>query len=256
MTFAQDDLTDDAFLGGALQLWQPRRGYRAATDPVLLAASVPAMAGQSVLDLGCGAGAAVLCLAVRVPGLRLAGVEVQPAYADLARRNATRAGLTLDLLEADIAVPPRPLPLLLQDRYDHVISNPPYFPADGSCSPDVGRAIALNIQTPIARFVELAARRLAPGGHFTSIFATACLPEVLAHLGDLGSVTVLPLAARSGRAPARMILQARKGGRAAFRMLAPLILHRGERHDADGDSHSTAAAAVLRTTGALVAYFK
>ena len=64
-------------------------GYRAGVDPVLLAASVPARAGQSVLDLGCGAGVAALCLAARVPGL-LAGLEVQPAYAALARRNARR----------------------------------------------------------------------------------------------------------------------------------------------------------------------
>ena len=49
--FGPDDLTDDAFLGGRLQLWQPKVGYRAATDPVLLAASVAAKPGQTVLDL-------------------------------------------------------------------------------------------------------------------------------------------------------------------------------------------------------------
>ena len=57
---APDDLTQNAFLGGLVRLWQPRRGYRAGADPVLLAAAVPARGGQSVLDLGCGAGAAVL----------------------------------------------------------------------------------------------------------------------------------------------------------------------------------------------------
>ena len=36
------ELTYDAFLGGKLHLWQPRRGYRAGVDPVLLAASVEA----------------------------------------------------------------------------------------------------------------------------------------------------------------------------------------------------------------------
>ncbi len=45
--FGPDDLTDDAFLGGRLQLWQPISGYRAATDPVLLAASVAFVAGSA-----------------------------------------------------------------------------------------------------------------------------------------------------------------------------------------------------------------
>ena len=75
MMFAEGDLTHDAFLCGRLHLWQPRKGYRAATDPVLLAAACPAVAGQRVLDLGCGAGAASLCLAARVPGLQLAGLR-------------------------------------------------------------------------------------------------------------------------------------------------------------------------------------
>ncbi|MDO9527017.1 MAG: hypothetical protein Q7J57_16005, partial [Gemmobacter sp.] len=45
-----DGLTLDAFLGGRLQISQPRQGYRAAADPVLLAAACPALPGQSVLE--------------------------------------------------------------------------------------------------------------------------------------------------------------------------------------------------------------
>ena len=34
--------TEDLFLGGRVRLRQPRGGYRAATDPVFLAAACPA----------------------------------------------------------------------------------------------------------------------------------------------------------------------------------------------------------------------
>ena len=54
----EDRLSTDAFLGGKLRILQPRDGYRAGIDPVLLAASIPARAGDRVLDLGCGAGVA------------------------------------------------------------------------------------------------------------------------------------------------------------------------------------------------------
>ena len=76
-------------------------GFIAATDAVLLAAACPAVAGQSVLDLGCGAGAAALCLAARVPEVQLSGLELQPAYAALARRNAAENGIQIN---GDIAI--------------------------------------------------------------------------------------------------------------------------------------------------------
>ena len=76
--FAEDQLSDDKFLCGRLRLLQPLQGYRAATDPVLLAAACPAEPGQSVLDLGCGAGAAALCLGARVPGLTLDRTGIAP----------------------------------------------------------------------------------------------------------------------------------------------------------------------------------
>lgn len=243
MMFADTDLTRDAFLGGRLQLWQPLKGYRAATDPVLLAAACPAQAGQSVLDLGCGAGAAALCLAARVPGVALTGLELQPGYAALARRNAAENGVAMEVVEGDLIA----MPALLRRGFDHVIANPPYFPKGGSPSPQPGRDLAMRAEIPLALWVEAAARRLTPGGWLTMILGTDLMPEVLAALAPrLGSAAILPLAPRTKRAASRVILQARKGGRAAFRLLAPLILHQGASHDGDRDSFTPRVAAVLR----------
>ena len=116
------DLSRDAFLCGRLHLWQPRKGYRAATDPVLLAAACPARSGQSVLDLGCGVGAAALCLATRVPGLDLHGLELQESYASLARRNAAENAIPMHIETGDLA----DMPAALRLSFDHVIANPPY----------------------------------------------------------------------------------------------------------------------------------
>lgn len=133
--FDPADLSDDGFLGGRLRLLQPKAGYRAATDPVLLAAAVPARAGENALELGCGAGAAALCLAARVPGLAVTGLERQPAYAALARENAARNGLALTVIEGDLAH----LPAALRERsFDHVLANPPYYPAGGAGSAACG----------------------------------------------------------------------------------------------------------------------
>lgn len=251
--FGPGDLTDDAFLGGRLQLLQPVKGYRAATDPVLLAACVAAKAGQSVLDLGCGAGTASLCLGARVPGLALAGVERQPAYADLARQNAARNGIAFDVTGGDLA----DMPAELKRGFDHVIANPPYYARGGTPSPDAGRDAALRVGTPITAWVEAAARRLSPDGWLTMIIAAECLPEALAaSAGRLGSLAVLPLAARAGQPGLRIILQGRKGGKRAFRLLAPFVLHDGDAHDQDRDSYSPVAKGILRDGRDLTGTFR
>lgn len=251
--FAEDELSDDKFLCGRLNLLQPLKGYRAATDPVLLAAACPASEGESVLDLGCGAGAAALCLGLRVPGLALSGLEVQPAYASLARRNAERNGIVVDVHEGDL----RQMPAGLRRDFDHVIANPPYYPAGGSPSPIAARATAMQVVTPLADWVAAGSRRLRPGGWLTLICGAEGLPEVLAALSPkLGSTAVLPLTPREGRGALRVIVQARKGGRAPFRLLAPLVLHQGASHDGDRENYTPAANAVLREGASLVAAFR
>ena len=246
------DLTHDAFLCGKLHLWQPKQGYRAATDAVLLAAACPAKAGESVLDLGCGVGAASLCLASRVTGLMQSGLELQEDYAALARQNAAENGVALNVVVGDLT----DMPAALRVGFDHVIANPPWYPRAGSPSPIAGRDTALRAELPLAEWVAAASKRLEPGGWLTMIFGTDGLPEVLACLGPrLGSAVVLPLAAREGRPALRVILRARKGGRAAFRLLAPLVTHQGAAHDGDRESYTPRANAVLRDGADLSAEF-
>ncbi len=248
--FAETELSEDMFLGGRLRISQPVAGYRAAMDPVLLAAAVPARAGDSVLELGCGAGVASLCLGYRVPGLRLAGLEVQPAYAALARRNAAANGQAFAVHDGDLAALPAELRL---ESFDHVIANPPYFSAgSGTPAADPGRETAQREATPLALWLSVALRRLRPGGWLTLIQSAERVPELLAGLGTgAGSVTLLPVAPRPDRAANRVILRARKGGRGAFRLAPPLILHEGAAHPGDCDHHSALARAVLRDGAAL-----
>ena len=243
----RDDVTQDAFLGGRLLLWQPRRGYRAGVDPVLLAAAVPARAGQSVLELGCGVGAAILCLGTRVPGLALTGVERVAELADLARRN----GPGLKVVTADLTRLPMPLRAA---QFDHVIANPPYFDRAASRpSHDPLREAAHAEETPLALWLKALGKRLRPGGLGHVIHRAERLDALLRALpADLGSCEVLPIAARAGRAAERVILRCRKNGRGAFRLHAPLVMHDGPRHTGDaGEDFTPRARAVLRDGAAL-----
>jgi len=219
-------------------------------DAVLLAAACGAAAGDRVLDLGCGAGVAVLCLAARIPGIVASGLELQADYATLARRNATEAGVHLAVHEGSVTDLP---PALRAASFDHVLTNPPYFAADAPRAADAGRGMARGETVALPDWVGAGARRLVQGGWLTLVQRVERLPDVVAAMGaaGLGSLSARPLAPRQGR-PARLVLvRGRKGGRAAFRLLAPLILHEGDRHPGDRDHYTPEATAILRDGAAL-----
>lgn len=242
---ADDTLTRNKFLGGKLQIWQPKTGYRAGVDAVFLAASVPAKPGDKVLELGCGVGVASLCLAARVKDVRITGIELQPDYAALAQRNAAENDLPLTVVEADLAKLP---PELRQESYDHVIANPPYFDRSKSYpATDPGRETAFGETTPLSVWIDTATRRLTARGHLSMVLRTERLTDLFGAMDDrLGSVEILPLAPRVGRRAKLVLIRAIKGGRAPVALLPPVTLHDGADHRADGEDYAFAIADVLR----------
>jgi tRNA1(Val) A37 N6-methylase TrmN6 len=245
MSLTDSDLTEDAFLGGALTIAQPKHGYRAGVDPVFLAAAVPAVSGQSLLELGCGVGTASLCVMARVPGLSVVGIELQQDYARLADQNASTNQMTAEFYTADI----QDLPMSVTNRqFDHVILNPPYYRKDdGTSAAWAERETALRETIGLNVWISVASKRLAPKGQMTLIQRADRILDVLQSLPDsLGSVCVCPLTSRTGRDAKLVVITALKGGKAPFSLKTPIILHRGDTHDKDGDSYTDVAISVLR----------
>lgn len=245
------DLTRDKFLDGRLQVWQPRSGFRAATDAVLLGAAVEARPGQSVLDIGCGVGVVSLCLGARVNDVSHYGLEVQAAYATLARRNAEENGIAMRVVEGDLRVMPEELK---DRRFDHVVSNPPFFDAATIRLPDdPGRQVAHAGQGMVlGDWIKACLKRVAPKGSLTVIQRAEHLPEVVSALHkSCGDMEIFPIAARNGRAAGRVIVSARQGTKGAAILHPPLVMHHGHQHRDDSDDASDAAISILRHGAAL-----
>ncbi len=237
-------MTDEgALLGGRVRHAQLRNGHRTGIEPVLLAASVPARPGERVLEGGTGSGAALLCLAARVPGLEGTGIEREPALAALARANIAANGFAgLTVLEGDIAA------VAPGGPFDHAIANPPWHDAAGSASPDPAREVARRGQPGLLTlWAERLAAPLVRRGTLTLIVAAAVLPEALAAFAaaDCGGPAVLPLWPRIGGAAKLLLLRGVKGGRGGAVVLPGLVLH-----DADG-RYTPQAEAILREGAAL-----
>lgn len=236
-------ITRDGILGRRLILAQPVAGPRASDDAVLLAAAVPAVAGETAIDLGCGPGPAMLCLAWRVP-VTVLGLEIDAGLAALAAENIEANGFAgrARVVQGDVADPPEGL-----GPADHVLLNPPFFqPGRHDASPDPVRARARREAGDIglARWLATATALVRPRGSITIIHRAERQAEIAGLLP--GAVTVLPLAARPGDAPKRVIVQALPGRPAGVTVLPAFALHRA----ADG-RYGEAAERILRHGGPL-----
>lgn len=236
---ADSEITEDALLGGRLCVRQPARGYRVNVDTLLLAAAVEAGAGAKLMEAGCGVGAALLAVAARAGDATLVGVERDANMAALARENVALNAMsarveivTGDVLErnANIGV------------FDGVFFNPPYLLDGEGRDPSPERRGAHIADATIDAWVAALADRLTGAAALTLIHRADRAPEVLAALeGRLGGVELMPIRPRAREAASRVLIRARKGSRARFRLLPDLALH-----DNSGAKYTPEAEAILR----------
>ncbi len=241
----------DGLLGGRITLLQPENGYRAAVDPVLLAAAVPAQASR-VLDVGCGTGAAALCYAERAVDAEVVGLELQPEMAHLAIESLRLNGME-DRISIHIGSLLNPPSALAAGGFDEVMANPPYLPADRADlrMPPADVAATVEGDAALSDWIDFCLKMAAPRGYVTMIHRADRLDEMLAlfrgpvgvapPVGDIVVFPIWPRVDADGalRDARRVIVRARKGAKGPMRLAAGMVLH-------DGDEFSDAADAVLR----------
>jgi len=237
----------DCLLGGRVRLCQPAGGQRAGSDAVLLAAAVPALPGQRVVELGTGSGAAALCLLARVPDLSVTGVELQAQAALAAVRNGALNGVAgrFRLLCAD-GTAPAFRRALGHAAFDHAFANPPFFRAAGRQAAAMpGREIARaeRGQADLAEWIATLVHLVRPGGTVTLVQRTERLPELLAAFPGRPpgcGIAVAPLWPRTGREAGRVLVRFAKDRRSPFLLGPGLVLH------GPAGTYLPAAEAILR----------
>ncbi len=225
------DITRDRFLGGRILIAQPRRGFRAGIDSVLLAAAVNKMSLQ-ILELGSGVGAAACCVLESLPESQMVLVENQPEMLELAGANLESNGFskraTTLCLDVTAKGSEREAAGLRADCFTSVIANPPFFDAaSGTPPPNLERAAAHQMEKgQLALWAKTAASSAAPGGEVIFIHLAKALPDILeAFARRFGSITVLSIVPRPAKAATRVLVRGIKGSRAPLKLLSPLVLH-------------------------------
>lgn len=239
---AKLDVVENGLLNDRVRLRQPTRGYRAGMDAALLAAAAPAAPGERVFEAGCGAGAVLMQIAARCPGVSLTGLERDPAMGALAAENAALNGLgeQVTIRPGDVAAGFRALNLA---PFDWAVSNPPFFDDPGALrAPAEGKQGAWMADGGLKAWTDFLLKAVREGGRIVIVHRADRLGDLLALLGEkAGSFAVRPLHPFADAPAKRVLVQAVKTGRAPLRLLPPLILH-----DRTTGAHTAEAEAVLR----------
>jgi tRNA1(Val) A37 N6-methylase TrmN6 len=220
-------ITQDYLLGGRVQIRQPAEGYRIAIDPIFLAASIMPEPESNVLDIGAGVGAASLCLAARVPGCRITGLEMQRDTVRLAFDNIALNSMRdrIEILAGDLLRPP---PRLAASTFAHVMANPPYFEAANHTASKIAhKAHSHNEgEATLEHWIRFALLMARPKGTITFIHRADSLDRILSSLtGKVGDIVVYPLWPGKGKPAKRVLVRGCKNSNGPLRFAPGLTLH-------------------------------
>jgi release factor glutamine methyltransferase len=156
-----------AFLGHDFRVTPATLVPRPETELVVEAALALLPPGGAALDLCTGSGCIAISMALARPDARVVATEISPEALAVARENAAALGAKVELLEGDLFEP-----LAAGDRFDVVISNPPYVPTGeiAGLSREVRREPRIALDggedglDPLRRIVSGAPSRLRPDG--------------------------------------------------------------------------------------------
>lgn len=258
------DVTQTHLLGGRVKVMQPVKGYRIGMDGALLAAACAGLKPKGRgLELGCGAGGALLSLKARCPDLHLTGIEREPLYADLARRNVMLNEFSdINIIEGDIGhgfkhfTPPlrsgglasakvQLSPAMGEQaktarsegasmtegasstRYDLVFTNPPFYDdPDALRPPHDAKRPAWIADDGLAAWIDFALSAVKDNGDIVFIHRADRLADLLGGLSSkAGSFVIRPFQPFADKDAKRVIVRAKRLGKAPLRLLPPLVLH-------------------------------
>jgi tRNA1Val (adenine37-N6)-methyltransferase len=224
-----DALTTDSLFNGNIRIKQYGSGYRFSLDAVLLAQHARPSPDHTVLDLGTGCGIIPLILAYRYPKIKVYGVEVQTALADIATLNIAE-----NHMDDRITIYCKDLKRLKQDMtfgpVDLVVTNPPYRKVkSGRLNPDQQCAVAKHeLKATLFDVVETARRMLRPSGRLVIIYAAERMVDIILEMRSAGIEPKYIRMIHSSRKvdAKRILVEGKKGGRHGITIGPPLMIYR------------------------------
>ncbi len=202
-------------------LYQPSKGYRYNSDSIFLYDFIRLFKPKGkVLDVGCGVGIVGLLVARDFP-VSMSIVDIQKHMIEYAERNYEANEIDVlsyvsDFDEFDEG-----------ERYEYIISNPPFYDSAVTQSEDEHVNIArYSHHLPLAKFVNSAKKLLKPRGFFIFCYDAKQVDAALAQLREskLNPEVLRFVHPKADREAKIVLIVARANSRSMIKVLPPLIV--------------------------------
>lgn len=207
-------------------LYQPESGYCYNSDSLFLYDFISSFNPKGeVLDVGVGCGIVGLLVARDHERVKLFGVEKQEVFQKYAKKNAHTNGIDLTLFEGDF------LELDEVQKYDFIISNPPFYPEGVRKSEDeMLRQARYSFNLPLDDFFKKVSRVLKPHSHFVFCYDPSAFGDICSALSrvKMRVVDVQFVHPKIDRAASLVMIHARNGSRANMKVWQPLLAFEGD----------------------------
>ena len=186
-------------------VWHDKCAMKVGTDGVLLGAWTPVESAHQILDIGTGTGLVALMLAQRsLPDANIVALEIDEAAVGQARENIIRSPWKerVEVVQADFRK------YMSSDKFDVIVSNPPYFVDSLEC-PDRQRAAARhNDSLTYEDLLEGVSGLLTENGFFTVVIPADVAERVkkIASIKKLYAVRQLNVITKPGGIPKRVLI--------------------------------------------------
>lgn len=186
-------------------VWHDKCAMKVGTDGVLLGAWTPVREARHILDIGTGTGLVALMLAQRSPvDTKIVALEIDESAVEQAKENVVRTPWKerIEVVQADF------IQYQSSDKFDVIVSNPPYFIDSLECPDQQRNAARHNNSLTYEELLKGVTGLLAEDGTFTVVIPAdvADRLKTMALKWDLYAVRQLNVVTKPGGTPKRVLI--------------------------------------------------
>ena len=204
------EISLDNFIEGKIKIYQPKKGYRAGIDAVLLASCVQVFKKCKILDIGSGTGAISFFIASKYKNVEIVGIEKNFKYYSLSMKS-----LRINRLKSKIKFLNKDFRHVNNMKSDIIVSNPPWFRQNSTYKSNNTLLNVAKIESlKLDLWIKKVLINLNSTGEYYTIFPYRRIDEIIKILRmNFKSVKIYPLSSFRSKSPDKAIIYAKRSGK-------------------------------------------